>query len=157
MKEENKNIEIRDLRNGNWYWIHKIVYEEYSTKIGAIGLSVYNALCFYANQEGQCYPSIKTIAKKLNVSAPTIHKYLKKLEKYKLIKIINRQKENQSNIYTLVKLVNKDSKGGLQGLIKEVNTNKKYINNNKEQDYSKNRKTYKNIRDKLAKKMSINE
>lgn len=129
MEEEN-NVEVRDLRNGDWYWIHKVVYNDYGIKIGAIGISVYNALCFYANRNGECFPSISTMAKKLDISEPTVYKYLKLLEKNRLIRKENRQKENKSNIYYLLKLFNKPYKPALEGHIKSFNTNKNYINNN---------------------------
>ena len=39
-----EKIEIRDLRNGDWYWVHKAVIQKYAQKVGAIGIAVYNFL-----------------------------------------------------------------------------------------------------------------
>ncbi len=44
MEETNTKIEVRDLRNGSWYWIHRAVIKEYTPKIGATGIAVYNFL-----------------------------------------------------------------------------------------------------------------
>lgn len=148
--EDNK-IEVRDLRNGDWYWIHKIVYEEYAEKIGIGGLAAYNALCYYSNQKSECFPSLNTMAKKLNCSIPTLLKYLSILEKYKLIKKVNRQKENLPNIYYLIKIFNKGTKNFLQGLIKNFNTNNNNItriNNNIIKKYKISQKTVDNLQRK---------
>ena len=101
-----ETFEVRDIRNSDWYWIQRKIYEEYTSKIGVIGLALYNAYCSYANQKGKCYPSHKIISNKLKISRQTIIKYNKILEKNNLIKIENRQKENLPNLIYLVKLIN---------------------------------------------------
>jgi len=95
-------IEVRDLRNGDWYWIHKTIIEKYSKKIGAIGLAIYNILASHSNQEGICFPSQKRIADMLDISEWTVGKYVGVLEKYNLIR---RERENhQKTIYYLLKI-----------------------------------------------------
>ena len=60
-------IEIRDLRNGDWYWIHKTVLEKYASKIGAYGIAIYNSLCYFTNHENQSsFPSYKKISEYAN-------------------------------------------------------------------------------------------
>jgi hypothetical protein len=49
-----QTFEVRDLRNGYWYWIHKAVIQEYTQKIGAIGIAVYNLLASLANSTLCC-------------------------------------------------------------------------------------------------------
>jgi len=49
-------------------------------------------LRLYANREGYCYPSLRTISSDLNISINTTRKYLKDLEKKKYIKIIATKK-----------------------------------------------------------------
>ena len=131
-----ETFEVRDIRNSDWYWIQRKIYEEYTSKIGVIGLALYNAYCSYANQKGKCYPSHKIISNKLKISRQTIIKYNKILEKNNLIKIENRQKENLPNIIYLVKLINKGvndvDKACQTGLHKqEPYNNNKYNNDTK--------------------------
>lgn len=105
-------IEVRDLRNGDWYWIHKAIYNQYTKKIGAIGLALYNAYCHYANKDsGASYPSVETLCNDLGVSRQTIFKYNDVLEKNRLIKIKSgRGRKKVNEVYLLkikVNVVNK--------------------------------------------------
>jgi len=66
---------------------------------------IYVWLCHYANGEGQCWPSINTLAKACGISKDSVIKYLKELEKNGFI-IKNARngdsKENFSNLYTVI-------------------------------------------------------
>jgi len=130
----NKKFKIRDLRNGDWYWIHKIIYKEYSSKIGATGLALYNAYAYYANK-GECFPTQKTIAKKLNVSERTIQKFNKILEDNGLIKIESGKTKGTANeIYLLKVRCETDSypsENSSHPGTKQIRTNKNNINKNK--------------------------
>lgn len=98
-------MEVRDLRNGDWYWIQKSVLEDYGRKIGAIGLALYNAYCNYANsQTGIAYPSVKTLCRVLNVTKQTIFKYNAILEKYRLIRIDSGKGRKKVNVVYLLKI-----------------------------------------------------
>jgi len=77
-----QTIEIRDLRNGDWYWIHKAVIHEYAQKVGAIGIVVYNLLASLANSHQGCFPSQKYIARALGYSRSYVNETLKLLEIY---------------------------------------------------------------------------
>jgi len=81
------NIEVRDLRNGDWYWINKLVLKNYAKDIGAVALAVYNVLCSYSNQNGISYPSQQTIGDILGYTRITVCRAIKTLEKFKLIRI----------------------------------------------------------------------
>jgi len=109
MSGQKQQLKIRDLRNGNWYWMHKIVYQQYSKKIGPIGLALYNAYAFYANG-GKCFPTQKTIAQQLNISTRTIQKFNKILQRNRLIKIESGKAKGTANrIYLLKVTSEKDS------------------------------------------------
>ena len=105
-------IEVRDLRNGDWYWIHKAVYNKLTKKIGAIGLALYNAYCHYANKDtGISYPSVKTLCKDLGISRQTIFKYNEILEKNRLIRVKSgRGRKKVNEVYLLKIKVNEVSK-----------------------------------------------
>lgn len=132
MNEE--KLEIRDKRNGDWYWISRLVYEEYAQKIGVIGLALYNAYASYARDKAEAWPSLKTVSRKLGISIPTILKYNKVLEEYGLIEIKSGKEDGKSNIIYLkkasegIKQVNTPYKRALYPGIKQVNTNEKNTN-----------------------------
>ncbi|MBT9175223.1 MAG: hypothetical protein DDT22_00897 [candidate division WS2 bacterium] len=95
-------IDIRDMRNGDWFWIHKIVIEKYGQVIGAYGIALYNAICYFANNRTQrAYPSAETIAQKIGCDKRTVLEYLEKLENAKLIEV--ERKPGMVNIYKLIK------------------------------------------------------
>jgi len=85
-------FEIRDLRNGDWYWIHKAVINEYTQKVGATGVIVYSFLASLANDRQSCFPSQKYIADKLGYSRATINRAIHRLEKSGLIRTEKRSR-----------------------------------------------------------------
>ena len=95
-------IQIRDLRNGDWYWIHKAIIQEYAPKIGAVGVLVYSFLACLVNKSQTCFPSQKYIAQKLDYSRATISKTIKALESFGLIKIERRSRYHL--IYSLLRV-----------------------------------------------------
>ena len=100
MKKEIKN-RVRDLRNGDWYWIPKAVIQK-APKIRAAGIAVYNFLASLANKNQMCFPSQKYISKSLGYSRSYINEVLKRLEKNKLIKI--EKKGRYHRTYYLLEL-----------------------------------------------------
>jgi biotin operon repressor len=97
-----QNFEIRDLRNGDWYWIHKAVIRHYTPKVGTTGIAVYNLLTSMANSSQGCFPSQKYIAECLGCSRTTVNKTLKVLEKNGLVKIERRSRYHC--VYRLLKV-----------------------------------------------------
>jgi len=97
-----KESHVRDLRNGNWYWIHKAVIQKYTPKVGAIGIAVYNLLASLADSHQTCFPSQKYIAQCLNYSRATINKTLKRLKENGLIRIEKRDRYHCT--YSLLKV-----------------------------------------------------
>jgi biotin operon repressor len=95
-------FEIRDLRNGDWYWIHKAVINDYTQKVGATGVIVYSFLASLANNRQSCFPSQKYIAGKLGYSRATINRALQRLEENELIRIEKRSRYHC--IYHLLKV-----------------------------------------------------
>ena len=98
-KSEN---EIRDLRNGNWYWIERGVLERYGRQIRALGIAVYNALAFFSNQNQKAFPSQKHIADLLGSSRSSINRAIKLLEENGLIR--KERKGRRNCVYYLLKV-----------------------------------------------------
>lgn len=133
------NIEIRDKRNGDWYWIHRNVYEVYAKKIGAVGLAIYNAYCSYARDKGNAWPSQTTIASKLGISVPTLVKFNAVLERERLIKVYSGKNRGVSNTVFLLKVkglkeVKTPSKRRLDPGLNVVKTNDKNVEGEEKND-----------------------
>lgn len=105
-------IKIRDLRNGDWYWIQKTIIKEYVPKVGAIGITVYNFLASMANNSQTCFPSQKYMAQCLGYSRATINKTLKLLSEAGLVRIEKRTRYHL--VYSLLMVTRKG--GGTQML-----------------------------------------
>ena len=136
MEKEASKIEVRDIKDGDWYWIPRKVFEDYAPKIGVIGLALYNAYSSYAREKGVAFPSQKKIAEKLNVSVKTIIKYNKILQENGLIKIERRRGKGKTNLVTLLKVENmKEGKLGTEpSSIEVVNPVQRKENKNKEKE-----------------------
>jgi biotin operon repressor len=106
MELENQKIEVRDIGDSDWYWIPRVVFEEYTPKIGVIGLALYNAYSSYARDKGVAFPSQRTLAEKLGLSIKTIIKYNRILEANGLIKIERKKGKGKTNLITLLKVEN---------------------------------------------------
>jgi len=83
MKENNN---VRELKNGSWYWIDKIIIQKYVPKIGAMGFTVYSFLASLTNSNQSCFPSQKYIAERIGCSRSTVNKTIKVLVKCGLIR-----------------------------------------------------------------------
>jgi len=132
---KSKKIEIRDLRNGGWYWIDKAVINNFTPKVGAVGIAVYSFLASLADSSQSCFPSQKYIANSLGYSRATVNKSIKLLEKCGLIKIDKRSRYHC--VYKLLKVRCKASKTQMSSErnsdVNQVNTNNNKltkINNN---------------------------
>ena len=116
---------IRDLRDGDWYWIQKKVIREYPKKVGATGILVYNFLASLADSRQSCFPSQKYIAKCLGYSRATVNKAIKALEKNGLIKIKRR-----GRYYCIYSLVEPRCKVGETQMSNRKNSDVKYTDTN---------------------------
>ncbi|MEM2292801.1 MAG: helix-turn-helix domain-containing protein [candidate division WOR-3 bacterium] len=121
MEEGVQKIEVRDIRDGDWYWIPRRVFEDYAPRIGVIGLALYNAYASYARDKGVAFPSQKMISQKLGISIKTIIKYNKILQGNGLISIEKRKGKGKTNLVTLLKVENlKEGKLGTEPSSVEV-------------------------------------
>jgi len=83
---------IRSIKDGEWYWVDKVVIQRYGPIIRAIGIAVYSFLASLADRNQKCFPSQKYIAEHLGYSRSTVNKTLKTLEKTGLIRIVKRDR-----------------------------------------------------------------
>jgi len=135
MREETSEIEVRDMGDGDWYWVSRRVFEDFAPKIGVIGFALYNAYASYARDKGVAFPSQKTLAEKLGLSVKTIIKYNRVLEANGLIKIERRKGKGKTNLVTLLKVgnVNQVQNHPVTGsvrVVKEVQTKEKNMKEN---------------------------
>jgi transposase len=106
MAETETKNEIRSMNDGDWYWIPRKVFEDYASKIGVVGLALYNAYSSYARDKGIAYPSQKVISQKIGISIKTIIKYNKILQDNGLIKIERKRSKGKTNLVTLLRVEN---------------------------------------------------
>jgi DNA-binding transcriptional regulator YhcF (GntR family) len=134
MELVNQKIEVRDVGDSDWYWTPRVVFEEYTPKIGVIGLALYNAYSSYARDKGVAFPSQRTLAEKLGLSIKTIIKYNRILEANGLIKIEKRKGKGKTNLVTLLKVenVNQVQPHPVRGSVKVVKEVQTKENNMKE-------------------------
>lgn len=128
--EKELKIKTREMKDGDWYWISRDVLERYASKIGCIGLALYNAYASFARDKGYAFPSQKKIANLLGISVPTLIKYNRILEENGLIKIEKDREKQRTNTIYLLKKFKPTSKENLVESLKEVETKEKNIKEN---------------------------
>lgn len=99
-----RDLEPRDGRKPGWFWADNKVLEVHAAKIGLHAFAVYMALSKHTNENGQCWPSTKTIAKLLGISQRTVVKAIHTLDDYGLIILEERSEKGKgqiSHMYTL--------------------------------------------------------
>jgi biotin operon repressor len=134
-QETNYNGKARDLRDGDWYWVHKTVIKAYAADMRAMGIAVYSCLAVMADRNQECFPSQQYIADVLGYSRATINKALKILRERGLIAV--KKRNGCHCVYRLLKVRCKAretqlSKGGNSGVNQgDTNNNKltRIINN----------------------------
>lgn len=78
----------------------------YGSRLPQRAILVYMYLCARADKASACFPSIKTIAKDLEISDSTVKRAIKELKQKGFIQIENRTRNNggkSSNLYTVLK------------------------------------------------------
>ena len=123
------------MRDGDWYWISRRVFEDYASKIGVVGLALYNAYASYARDKGIAFPSQRILREKLGVSLKTVRKYNRILLENGLIKL--KRRKGKSNIVILLKVEDgnqlpngweSDSRSDGKGVLTKDNNFKENIN-----------------------------
>ena len=78
VKIMSNQILVRDIRNGDWYWCDKAIFND--KRLNSYDRDIYSLIASYANGDTQsAYPSTNTIADRLGISQPTAIKCIKKL------------------------------------------------------------------------------
>lgn len=87
---------------------------------------LYVILCMYANRDKECFPSYETLLNDTGIkSRATLSNAIKELKDIGILEVINRQKENASNIYiikdNLVQYINEASLTNELALVQKLN------------------------------------
>lgn len=96
-------MEIRDSRNGDWYWVNNIVLA--CKSISLADKAVYSALATFSGYQ-EIRPTFETIAKRCDVGVRTAKESIKMLEAMGFIFIENHGRKGTANVYKLCKSVN---------------------------------------------------
>jgi hypothetical protein len=96
--------------------IDNSIIDDLASKIGIYGLGIYVAIKRHLNTKtGDCFPSYKTIARKLGIDRGTVIRYVKKLKVFNLLDPELRFKEDgspTSNQYNFDLSADRQDKGG---------------------------------------------
>jgi DNA-binding transcriptional MocR family regulator len=107
MSEHYPHDEIRRMDEGGWYWIPKVVIQDYAPKVGVMGVAVYNFLASMADRSQTCFPSQQYVADHLGLSRSTVNRALKRLEGHSLIR-----KEGRGRSHCVYRLLQVRCGGG---------------------------------------------
>jgi hypothetical protein len=103
---EQEQIEIRDHRNKQWFWVDDEYLNGYARLLRPNSTLVYLALCRHANKEQQSWPSYDLLMEKLGLARATISNAIKELEEWRIIRVErsrNEQTKRQNpNVYILL-------------------------------------------------------
>jgi DNA-binding transcriptional ArsR family regulator len=81
--------DIRNLKDGDWYWIHRKVLQLYGKKLRSLGMAVYSTLACFADAKTQsCFPSRNAIARLLGVSQRTVTRKIRLLKQVGLVRVV---------------------------------------------------------------------
>lgn len=88
---EQTTVQVRSYRRAKWAWFDTAVLDTYGPTLGPIGLSLYMALCRYANSTtGKCWPSLARLSHQCGISQMSASRHLKTLVRCGLIAIEQR-------------------------------------------------------------------
>ncbi len=96
---QNDTFVVRDRRPG-FLRVYNDLYDKFGSTLGAYGLAVYMALCRYADQDSECFPSYGTIAKGTGMSRRKVIYEIKRMEKLQLIEV--QRNQHTSNVFALL-------------------------------------------------------
>ncbi len=94
--------DLRDIKDGDWYWVQKNLIRHYAKTIRPLGIAVYSCLAALANRNQQSFPSQQYIASTLGYSRAMVNKTLKSLERHNLI-VASRGKGGR-RMYHLIRI-----------------------------------------------------
>ena len=77
---------------------------DYAADIKAYGIALYSVLCAHADKNGQCFPSISTLAKKGGMGTTKVREARDLLVKHKIIRYVERKEKGRptSHLYTML-------------------------------------------------------
>ena len=96
---------VRDLRVKEKFVVDDLYLNGYAKRCGIFATGVYNVICRHADREQTAFPGIDLIAKKLNISRPSVIKGITNLQDYSIIKVIKKKDKKgrqKVNLYILL-------------------------------------------------------
>lgn len=98
-RNADKPFVVRDRRPG-YLRVYNDLYDRFGAQLGPYGLAVYMALCRYANQDSECWPSHTTIATGTGMSRRQVIREVNKLERMDIIAV--ERSKHTSHVYVLL-------------------------------------------------------
>ena len=124
-----KYNQVRNIKDGDWFWVPKAVLHRNAKRIRPLGIAVYSVLASLADAHQRCFPSQGYIADCLGYSRASINGAIKRLEHCRLINIDRRK--GTSFYYSLLRIGCKAHCTGLSNrrnmAVKQADINKNYL------------------------------
>ena len=157
--KRNKELKLRSIKRGKWYWIDKSILKKYASELKSSGLAVYNVLAYFANSKSQsCFPTQKTMADLIGLSRRTVSRKVRLLKEKGIITV--EMTKGRLKYFLLFPKESEDHRGCDKKDISDEtpgNTNKNNItriNNNVNEDRKTfNMKSFKEFKPKTRKEL----
>jgi hypothetical protein len=110
-------FEVRDHRKKGFFQLDNSLIDDYGATLGVHGIAVYAVLAMHANKQEQAWPSLRTIAKTLDIGLSTVQRSINHLLGLGLIAREHRKSpegDYTSNSYALL-TVHKPAEEGVPG------------------------------------------
>lgn len=99
LRPVDKPFVVRDRRPG-YLRVYNDLYDRFGATLGPYGLAVYMALCRYANQDSECWPSYATIAAGTGMSRRQVIREVTKMETLQIIAV--ERSNHAANVFILL-------------------------------------------------------
>jgi Helix-turn-helix domain len=99
---------LRNRRSKHWFWIDNEVIDSHGKQLGPYGVAIYAMLSRFADQEGECWPSLAILSSRIGISKQKAINCIKQLENLGLVIREQRTDDGRgqiSTMYTLVSVV----------------------------------------------------
>lgn len=112
---ENDRYAVRDFRSARFFWLDNEVVDIFLPQIGPTAFAVYAYLSrFVSNETQTCWPSMATMAERLQLSKSTIHRSLQVLTEAKMLRVVEKGKQHSSSEYALLDISQSSTSGTLR-------------------------------------------
>ena len=98
-KQRERVGHVVDGRKGKFFMVENQALDEYLPRVGFTAWSLYCVLVRMAGRDGECFPTLPTVARRMGCSDSTVQRSLKVLERHGLVSVLGMP--NKANTYVI--------------------------------------------------------